>query len=179
VTRQHVIRFALTTAALIAAVAAVLVAVAGCGGPQRTQRIVAERDGGYVDVFITDDRQRIEVRSPKGIGAATLALDPRIPRDLELVFYLQALERLRCAYNDIVIELQVNTSGDVHERLVSATAGSRPLAPTDSLYMPVQIVRRPGADPARNVESIHVRAAPALQRTPADSLRLEWVDFFR
>jgi hypothetical protein len=179
VTRQHVTRLALASTALIGAVTAVLIALAGCGGPSHTQRIVAERDGGFVDVFVTGGRQRIEVHSPKGIGAATLALDPRIPRDLELVFYLQALERLRCAYNDIVIELQIDTSGDVHERLMAGTAGSRPLAPTDSLYMPVQIVHRPNRDPARAVESIHVRAAPALQRTPADSLRLEWVDFFR
>lgn len=161
-------------------VSVVLLVLAGlaCGSAER-QRVLAERDGGFADVTIRGREQRVDVRSPKGIGAADIPLTAQRPRALELVFHLQALEQLRLKYDAVAIDVAVQSDGEVHQWGSTAGAGSAPITPGDSLWMPVRIVRRDATDRTSPITTIHVSASPRLGTTSAASLRIEWVDFLR
>jgi hypothetical protein len=166
-------------------VAVIAFALGGCGcGKSRTQRIVAERDGGEVLVHTHDEGQTVEVRSAKGMGAADIPLDERRPRRLDLVFYdLQALEQLLVSWEGGGVEIGVSASGAVHQSAFVGVAAqrkvSRPLALGDSDWMPVRIARVTPEDSTSRVASIRIGASEALRQANATALRIEWVDFFR
>jgi hypothetical protein len=176
--RQAVHSAAVARVATMAGLAVAISVITACKRPPEVREIPAERDGGQVTVRTTADREVIEITSPKGIGAATVAL-AQPARPLRFTFHLRGLEQLHLSYDDVQIAVAVKANGETHERLVRGSATERGLAAGDPYWMRVEIEREAGGDATAPIARIHLDGPAALQDAAPESCRIDWVDFFR
>lgn len=128
--------------------------------------------GGDVRVFTDAGRTIVEVRSPKGIGSATVQLTAaECALPVRFRFHLDGLERFLLRYASTTLELSLPAPGLDRPPLVEATVdGVRvPDAADDPRF-------HMGIDEGMPIE---ISAPPHFAAGACVEFSMEWVDFYR
>jgi hypothetical protein len=164
--------------------------LAGCAAspgatdpPAPVFAVAAEGEGNELGVSAEGETTVIDVRSPGGLGAATVELVSGTPPERVLLrLHLQGLEEFRLSFGETTIAASVS-SGDsrsVFQRVVSPDGGEQSVAPGSPYWMDVAIVSDP-ATPRLPLEPGYFEIAlpQGLLRDGPRAFSFRWIDFYR
>ncbi len=172
--------------AVASTIATALLLAAGCAGRDDPHLIFVPRGEGVHIVPVMHVRPpRVDITSESGIGGAQLWFDAGVePTGLTLRLHLHGLEGLTLATGGYVVQASVAAGG---EHVVSQTvtregdAATQILRPGDPEWSEIHAgydgtsPRTVGALP----DYFDVELAHAMLPVGGDTLRVEWVDFYR
>ena len=163
---------------------AVLLSVlaSACGAQAQQASVVATKQDAQVSVQGTAEHVLVDIKSPTGIGAATVSLAPGArPASITLRFHLAGLESMNFRYGQTSISVSISRSGQ-HRALESVSTGSatdaRPIAASSPFWMTVTIVSKDDAYPVQD-GYIDVEAPPDFLSGSETQFSFDWVDFYR
>ncbi|MFN8475195.1 MAG: hypothetical protein U0822_23635 [Anaerolineae bacterium] len=132
---------------------------------------------------IEGDTAIVDIRSPRGIGGATVDLGAQAVKRVVLRLHLKGLEELRFQYGDTVVKVSLPSYGppEPRESVATTAQSEQPIGPNSTYWMKVTIVPESGAAARIPLESgyIEVEAPPAFFQSGATSFTTSWVDFYR
>ena len=166
----------------------VMALLAGCRPVQPpagdvTASVVTTGAGDSVNLLGSDDMLVAEISSERGIGSASLALNPAaLPETLLLRLHLHGLEQLTVDNGTQRLAIAVASSPPhaVTQTLTGAE-GSQPLQEGDDLWATVTLVTDDGSAPAIPLQDgyFDVLLPAGLVDAGHASLEIAWVDFYR
>lgn len=165
-----------------------LAMLAGCRPVQPaagdvTASVVTTGAGDSVNLLGSDDMLVAEISSERGIGSASLALNPAaLPEALLLRLHLHGLEQLTVDNGAQRLAIAVASSPPhaVTQTLTSAE-GAQPLQEGDEMWAAVTLVTDDGSAPAIPLQDgyFDVLLPAGLIDAGHASLEIAWVDFYR
>ena len=165
-----------------------LAMLAGCRPVQPpagdvTASVVTTGAGDSVNLLGSDDMLVVEISSERGIGNASLALDPAaLPETLLLRLHLHGLEQLTVDNGAQQMAIAVASSPPYAvTQTLTGTEGSQPLQEGDDLWAAVTLVTDDGSAPAIPLQDgyFDVLLPAGLVDAGHASLEIAWVDFYR
>ncbi len=140
----------------------------------------AKKPEDHVTEIITDDRTIYSIRSPSGIGSATIARDPW-PKHVSLRLHLRGLEQLSIDNGSVTIKASV-LSHSGNRRLLHAVEGGREKtvekgSPYWTEIQAFDASGRPVAGLPEGAGYFEMALPQALLE--ARSLTISWIDFYR
>ena len=163
---------------------AVLVAVllSACGVQGQQASVVVTKQDAQVSVQSTAEQMLVDVKSPTGIGAASIRLAPGArPARVTLRFHLAGLESLSFRYGQTTVAVSVSQSGQ-HRALETVSTGSaadaRPITSSSPFWMTVTIVSKDDVYPVQD-GYIDVEAPRDFLSGSETQFSFDWVDFYR
>jgi hypothetical protein len=151
--------------------------MAGCLGPAAHEPVKIDANPGntQIDVAWTPVGTMVHVRSPQGIGRATLTLPDGLPSG-ELFFRLDlaGLEQFEIGYDDTVVTTGYGRNGDPQWATVRQDGQNDTVVEPGDAFWPEtrQVI---GATEPYFV----VKAPPDLAARQPATIELAWVDFYR
>ena len=165
-----------------------LAMLAGCrpvqpAGSDVTASVVTTGAGDSVNLLGIDDMLVAEISSERGIGSASLALNPAAPPETILLrLHLHGLEQLTVDNGAQRLAIAVASSAPhaVTQTLTGAE-GSQTLQEGDEMWAAVTLVTDDGSAPAIPLQdgSFDVLLPAGLVDAEHASLDVAWVDFYR
>ena len=165
-----------------------LVMLAGCRPVQpaagdTTASVVTTGAGDSVNLLGSDDMLVAEISSERGIGSASLALNPAaLPETLLLRLHLHGLEQLTVDNGAHRLAIAVASSAPYAvTQTLTGTEGARLLQEGDELWAVVTLVTSDGSAPAIPLQDgyFDVLLPAGLIDAGHASLEIAWVDFYR
>jgi hypothetical protein len=147
-------------------------------------RITTKRDNDNVKIQVDRNRTIFAVRSPFGIGQATIErIDDRWPNEVLLRMHLTGLECVRISTSKLTLATAVSSHDD--EQQIHLSTGGKGVASLDAkspCWMPIRLI---GADgkPSKTIplEGGYFEMTlpePLFEGNPK-SMTLDWIDFHR
>ncbi len=148
-----------------------------------TASVVSTGAGDSVNLLGSDAMLVADISSERGIGVASLALNPAaLPEALLLRLHLHGLEQLTVDNGAQRLEIAVASSAPhaVTQTLTGAE-GSQPLQEGDDLWAAVTLVTDDGSAPAIPLQDgyFDVLLPAGLVDAGHANLEVAWVDFYR
>ena len=172
----------LTVPVSVVALAWLLAACGGGGGGGVSASAVAGSDA-EVTTTVSGDTAIVDIRSPRGIGGATVGLGKVAVKRVVLRLHLKGLENLRFQYGDTVVQGELPSHGlpEPRESVATTAASERPIGPNSPYWMKMTIVPEGNAAARIPLESgaIEVEAPAAFIESGATSFTVSWIDFYR
>lgn len=147
-------------------------------------KISTKHPADRVDFAVEADATVISVRSPGGIGEATLEpIGTKWPAKIVLRLYLNGLEEFRISNGTTKLSVSVASSAQTPRvRIWKDDQEATPLGPNDRFRIGVRMLdeqRQPTDELPLKSGSIELALPPSLFEQQPKSLTLRWIDFYR
>lgn len=158
--------------------------VAAADDPTPPYRITTKHQADRVTVAAETDRTVITVRSPGGIGDATIERpDAEWPAKLLVRLHLRGLEELRISNGTTTLGISVASSSQTPPvRVWKGDRETSPLGPRDRLWIDVRMLdekRQPTKVIPLKAGWFELALPPALLEPQPKAITLRWIDFHR
>lgn len=177
-TQNSTIRLTVTLALLIV----VLLKPAGTAADEPVFKITLKRTDDRIQVTSEDDRVRFDIRSPSGIGSATIERrEEQWPQRVVIQLRLNGLESFRLVADKLELELSIS-SQDGSVRLRKGASPSVPLDAKSDYWIETHLKDSSGAQPKvlpLKQGCIELVLPQQLLEDNPKLLTLKWVDFYR
>ncbi len=151
--------------------------------PEKQAKISTRKEEDSVSVLRQADTTIYAVHSPSGIGGATLPQVTQWPEKVVLRLYLKGLESLTIGNDAVRWHASVTSHGDHSQRLTVKQADRETEAEADTPYWTK--IAAFGAD-GKPIEGLpkdggyfELQLPKVLLERSSQTLRLEWIDFYR
>ena len=173
--------------AAMAVATTALVAALGCGtAPRGAAGWQITVDGAEDSITVREEGERtiFEVRSPRGIGGATVRrVSSGHPHEIFLRLRLRGLEALRFEYDStaVVASLPATTTGAVTQEVRAAGEPVRRIESGDPRWIALRPLGADGTAADMPVPDgwIEARAPDDFVRGGGRAFRIRWIDFYR
>ncbi len=172
----------LTASVAVLALASLLAACGGRGAASVSASAVAGSDA-EVTTTVSGDTAIVDIRSPRGIGGATVDLGKAAVKRVVMRLHLKGLEEFRFQYGNTVVHGALPSHGlaEPRESVATTTEAERPIGPNSPYWMKMTIVPEGNAAARIPLESgyIEVEAPAAFLESGMQSFTVSWIDFYR
>jgi hypothetical protein len=144
--------------------------------------VTSNRPSSQVTVSHEADSSIFEIYSDNGIGSASVRLvSGDWPGSILMRFHLQGLESLQFSYDDIMVDLSVNSQNMILQSVTSTSGTNEPIDKDSDFWMPVIFLDGEGMAEKRPTAGgvIEVEAPSDFLKESASEFAINWIDFYR